>query len=370
MVSFEMDDEQKMLKDTLDNFATNEVRKAAHDCDENGSIPEELVGKGWELGLIMSNIPEEFGGAGMTRSAVTGSIALEAMAWGDLSITAHLLSPALLAYPILDSGSEEQKKNYLPAFCTETFKPVAAALIEPRILFDPTSLNTTAVREGNDYFLNGEKCFVPLGSQAELFLVFAASNPGIGYAGIDAFVVEKNAYGLEVKDREKNMGLKGLETYEITLTDCQVPAENKLGGEGVTGAYVNFLNRSRVAMTAAATGVARAAFEYFRDYAKDRIAFGEPIASRQAIAFMLAEMAIEVDATRLLAWEAGWRIDRGMECTNDAYLAKRYAQEAVLMVTDRAVQILGGHGYIREHPVEMWLRNGRGFAMIEGLLTV
>jgi len=370
MVSFEPDDEQKMLKETLDNFAANEIRKAAHDCDENGTIPEDLVNKGWELGLVMSNIPEEFGGAGMIRSAVTGAIALEAMTWGDLAITAHLLAPALLAYPVLDSGSEDQKKAHLPAFCTEKFKPVAAALVEPRILFDPTSLNTTAVREGGDYVLNGEKCFVPLGSQADLFLVFAASTPGIGYAGIDAFIVEKNTYGLEIKEREKNMGLKGLETCEITLSDCQVPAANKLGGENGKGAYINFLDRSRIALTAAATGVARAAFEYSRDYAKERVAFGEPIASRQAIAFMLAEMAIEVDATRLLAWEAGWKIDRNLECANDAYLAKRYAQEAVLMVTDRAVQILGGHGYIREHPVELWLRNGRGFAVLEGLLTV
>lgn len=370
MISFEPDDEQKMLRETLENFSTNVIRKAAHDCEEKGEVPEDLVKKGWELGLIMSNIPETCGGAGMKRSAVTGAIAVEALAWGDLSITMNILSPALVAYPILESGTEEQKQKYLPQFCSEAFKPATVAVVEPHMFFDASQLTTKAVREGDEYVLNGDKCLVPLANKADLLLVFAASTPGIGLAGVDGFIIEKDTYGLEIKEKEKNMGIKALETFEVSLSDCHIPIANKLGGDEKGGTFLRFLNRSRVALAAAGTGMGRAALDYSLNYAKERVAFGEPIASRQAIAFMLAEMAIEVDATRLLAWEAAWKIDRSEDCSKDAYLAKKYAQEMVLMVADRSVQILGGHGYIREHPVEMYLRNGRGFTTFEGLLMV
>jgi len=370
MISFEPDDEQKMLRETLENFSTNVIRKAAHDCEEKGEVPEDLVKKGWELGLIMSNIPETCGGAGMKRSAVTGAIAVEALAWGDLSIAINILSPALVAYPILESGTEEQKQKYLPQFCSDAFKPATVALVEPRMFFDASQLTTKAVREGDEYVLNGDKCLVPLANKADLFLVFAATTQGIGLAGVDGFIIEKDTYGIEIKEKEKNMGLKALETFEVSLSDCHIPIANKLGGDEKGGTFLRFLNRSRVALAAAGTGMGRAALEYSLNYAKERVAFGEPIASRQAIAFMLAEMAIEVDATRLLAWEAAWKIDRSEDCSKEAYLAKKYAQDMVLMVADRSVQILGGHGYIREHPVEMYLRNGRGFTTFEGLLMV
>ncbi|MCX5868560.1 MAG: acyl-CoA dehydrogenase family protein [Proteobacteria bacterium] len=370
MISFEPDDEQKMLRETLENFSTNVIRKAAHDCEEKGEVPEDLVKKGWELGLIMSNIPETCGGAGMKRSAVTGAIAVEALAWGDLSIAINILSPALVAYPILESGTEEQKQKYLRQFCSDAFKPATVALVEPRMFFDASQLTTKAVREGDEYVLNGDKCLVPLANKADLFLVFAATTQGIGLAGVDGFIIEKDTYGIEIKEKEKNMGLKALETFEVSLSDCHIPIANKLGGDEKGGTFLRFLNRSRVALAAAGTGMGRAALEYSLNYAKERVAFGEPIASRQAIAFMLAEMAIEVDATRLLAWEAAWKIDRSEDCSKEAYLAKKYAQDMVLMVADRSVQILGGHGYIREHPVEMYLRNGRGFTTFEGLLMV
>jgi alkylation response protein AidB-like acyl-CoA dehydrogenase len=172
-----------------------------------------------------------------------------------------------------------------------------------------------------------------------------------------------------IGEREKNMGIKALATYEAVLKDCRVPAANRLGGEqGID--FSRLLNRSRVALAAMAVGVAKAAFEYSRDYAKTRIAFGEPIASRQAIAFMLAEMLIEIDACRFMNWEAAWKLDRKEDATKEASLTKNYADDMALMVTDRAVQILGGHGYIREHPVELWLRNARGFATFDGMAMV
>jgi acyl-CoA dehydrogenase len=212
--------------------------------------------------------------------------------------------------------------------------------------------------------LNGQKCFVPLAADAAQLLVYAAEN-----GKTQAFIVDKGAAGLKVSEREKNMGIKALATYELTLENCKVPAANKLGGE--KGCDFNLLhNCSRVALSAMAVGVAKSAFEYSRDYAKTRVAFGEPIGSRQAIAFMLAEMAIEIDAARLMVWEAAWMLDKKKDATREAYLLKNYADDMVLMVTDRSVQILGGHGYIREHPVELCLRNGRGFTTFDGMAMI
>jgi alkylation response protein AidB-like acyl-CoA dehydrogenase len=276
----------------------------------------------------------------------------------------HILCPALFAYPVLETATERQKEKYLPLFCSEKYKAATAALTEPRFGFDPHSLSTIARPDGDEYVLNGEKCYVPVAAAADLFLMYAAEN-GNG----QAFVIEKGTKGLEVREREKNMGIRALATYEIGLKSCRIPKENRLGGEKGCN-YNRILNRSSVALSAMAVGVAKAALEYSRDYAKDRVAFGEPIASRQGIAFMLAEMAIEIDATRLMTWEAAWKLDRNEDATKEASLAKAYADDMVMMATDRAVQVLGGHGYVREHPVELWLRNGRGFVTFDGMAIV
>jgi acyl-CoA dehydrogenase len=369
MISFDLSDDQRMISETCGKFAVNEMRSVYRECDEEGKIPSEFIAKANELFLVPNFIPEEYEGVGEERSLVTGSIIAEELAYGDLSLAVCALSPATVAYPIVEFGTDDQKKKYLPIFCEEEFKAGAAALMEPRIDFDLASMQTTATADGEDYVLNGEKCLVPLAADAEVILVYAQTDASAGAAGVQAFIVEKGTAGLEIGEREKNMGLKALDTRKVTLKDCRIPKANKLGGDA--GCNVQkLMNYTYIGLAATAVGVAKAAFEYARDYAKEREAFGEPIASRQAIAFMLAEMAIEVDATRLLTWEAAWRIDKGLDADREAYLAKQYAVEKVLMVTDRAVQILGGHGYIREHPVELWLRNGRGFATFEGLVTV
>ncbi len=364
MISFSPTEEQKMIISMVRQFASEEMRKVYRQCDETGDIPDSLIDTAWKMGLISSNIPEEYGGAGGGHSAITGSLLSEELAWGDLSIAMHILCPALFAYPILEMGTEVQKKKYLPLVCGETYRAVSLALIEPRFDFDPHSLSTTARLEGNEYALNGEKCYVPLAADAKLLLVCAKEN-----GSTQGFIVEKGTKGLEIGEREKNMGIKALATYELRLKNCRVPKESRLGEQNGCD-FNRIINCSRVALSAMATGVARAAFEYSRDYAKERVAFGEPIASRQAIAFMLAEMAIEIDATRLMTWEAAWKLDRKEDATKEASLVKLYADDMVVMVTDRAVQILGGHGYVREHPVELWLRNGRGFATFEGMAIV
>lgn len=369
MVSFQLTDEQKMLKDTMFSFAEEKIRPMARECDESGSIPEEIEKKFWELGIIQSMIPEELGGLGGERDALTSSLILEELGWGDLSIAFHLLSPALFIVPILEEGTDEQKKKYLPLFCQDDFKFATSAVMEPKINFDLASLSTVATLDGDNYIICGTKCYVPGATRSDNMLVYAKTKEGLGYAGVDAFIIEKGTAGVKRGEREKNMGIKALETNEVTFLDCRLSKKNKLGIERGSN-FLKLMDLSRVALSSLAVGVARASYEYAKEYAKVRYAFGEPIASRQAIAFMIADNAIEIDAARMLTWYAAWKIDKKEEVTKDAYLAKRYASDVVLKVADRGVQILGGHGYIREHPVEMWLRNARGFATFEGLAII
>jgi acyl-CoA dehydrogenase len=364
MISFTPSEEQQMLIDAVRRFAEREMRAVYRDCEEEEHIPQDLIDKGWELGLVPAGIPEEYDGFAEEHSAVTGALFSEELAWGDLSIALHLMAPGLVAYPILLCGTQEQKETFLPRLCDDEYPRAAAALIEPTIQFDPQALKTTAVREGDHYVLNGQKAYVPLAPDADLFLVYAAEE-----GATQGFLVEKGAAGLEIGQREKNMGIKALATYGLTLTDCRVPQANRLGGPDGCD-MEKLLSYSRIATSAMAVGVARASYEYALEYAKEREAFGEPIASRQAIAFMLAEMAVDIDAARLMVWEAAWRLDKGLEATREAYLAKMFTDGMVVRVTDGGVQILGGYGYIREYPVELWLRNGRGFATFDGLAMV
>ena len=364
MISFNPTEEQQMIVSMAKQFANDEMRRIYRQCDEDGSIPDSIVNTAWNMGLMSACIPEAHGGPGGERSPLTGSLIAEELAWGDLSMAMHILCPALFAYPVLEMGTDMQKGKYLPLFCTEKYKTATAALIEPRFAFDPHCLSVTARLDGNEYVLNGEKCYVPLVAQADSLLVYAAED-----GNSQGFIIDKGAKGFQVGEREKNMGIRALATYEMTLNDCRIPKENRLGGkEGCD--FNRIVNCSRAALSAMAVGLAKAAMEYSRDYAKERVAFGEPIASRQTIAFMLAEMAIEIDATRLITWEAAWKLDRKEDATKEASLARGYADDMVMMVTDRAVQILGGHGYVREHPVELWLRNGRGFVTFDGMAIV
>jgi len=364
MISFSPTEDQKMMISLVKQFAVDEMRKVYRQCDETGQIPSEIVNTAWDMGLISSCIPSVLGGLGEQGSAVTGALIAEELAWGDLAMTMHMLCPYLAVYPVVEMGTDEQAAKFLPPFCETRYRTGTGALIEPRFDFDPFSLTTTATKNNGHYVLNGRKCFVPLASDADPFVVYANES-----GKTQAFLVERGTPGLEIGEREKNMGIKALATYEVNLDGCRVPAGNRLGGERGCD-FGRLLNRSKVALTAMAVGVGKAAFEYSRDYAKTRIAFGEPIASRQAIAFMLADMAIEIDATRFMNWEAAWKLDRKEEATKEASLTKVYADDMAVNVADRAVQILGGHGYIREHPVELWLRNARGFATFDGMAMV
>jgi len=365
MYSFEPNEEQQMLIDAIGKFAANDLRPAAHEAEESRELPRKLISKGWELGLLQASVPESYGGFG-ERSAVTGALAVEEMAFGDLAGALAVMTPSLFATPLLLVGDEAQKQAYLPKIIEGAWSPYTAALIEFHFDFDPNALKTHAVFLGNKYVLNGEKAFVPFAKDAEALIVYANLN-----GATQGFIVPKDAAGLIISDeREKLMGLNALPTYRVKLDGVNIPASNRLGGAAGHN-FAPILAALRIASASAAVGVARASFEYAKNYAKEREAFGVKIAQKQAIAFMLAEMLTEIEAMRLLTWEAAWKLDNQKEdAATDAYLAFTGAADMAMTVTDHGVQILGGHGYIREHPVELFMRNGRGFAALVGLAIV
>jgi acyl-CoA dehydrogenase len=361
MYSFTPTEEQKMLIDAINRFASQDLRVKAHDADEEAQIPANLVEKGWELGFLQASIPEQYGGFG-ERSAVTGVLAAEEFAWGDLAGALAIMTPGLYIGPTLLAGSEEQKQKYIPPVIEAEWQPYTAALIEPTFNYDPLELRTTATPIGDGYEISGAKAFVPYAAEALGMIVFADLQ-----GSTQGFIVPKDAEGVEVVERQKLMGIYALPVYRVNFNGLRLPVENRLGG--VEGHDFNpLLDTMRVAMAAMAVGISRAAYEFSRDYAKEREVFGVKVAQKQAIAFMLAEMATEIEAIRLLTWEAAWKLDNNKEdASKQAYLAFTGASDMTMMITDRAVQILGGHGYIREFPVEMWMRNGRGIATFTGL---
>ena len=360
MIDIRLDEDQTLIQETVRSFALEQVRPAAREAEESGSIPHGLVAQAWELGLVQASIPEEYGGQGRS-TAVTGTVIAESMAEGDLAFALHALSPRLVIDPVLHLGNQEQKMRILRTYCGGAFVPGSAAVLEPRWNFAFNRMQTTATKRGAEWVLQGEKCFVPLAKDAPWMVVYARDDQGT----TGAFLVAQGTPGLEIGDREKNMGLNALETYEIRLNECRVPESARLGDDATP-----ILRRGRVAQSAMAVGVAKAALEYAINYAKERDAFGVKIAQKQAIAFMLADMAIEVDAARLLNWEAAWKLDQNDAAVREVALAHRYAADAVMSVTDNGIQVLGGHGFIRDHPVELWARNGRGFATFEGLASL
>jgi alkylation response protein AidB-like acyl-CoA dehydrogenase len=363
MIDFEPTEEQQLIVETVRQFAEKEIRPLARECDESGKIPATLLAQAHELGLVANALPEACGGGG-ERSAVTGVLVAEELAWGDLATALAILSPALVALPVADFGSEEQKQQRLPRYAGERFVPGALALTEPHFDTDPFRPRTRARRQGGDFVLDGAKCLVPWLEGDDVVLVMAQEEEG----AVQGFLVPRDAPGLRATP-ERNMGIQALPTVELTLEGVRVPGEARLGGEAGCDAR-RLVAQGRTALAATGVGVARAAFEVSRDYAKERHAFGVPIATKQAIAFKLADMSIEIDATRLLTWEAAWKLDRGEDAVREATLAYQQVQRMSLQVADGAVQVLGGHGYIRDYLPEMHLRNARGYAAFDVLALV
>ena len=359
MIDFEPSEDQALIIETVRQFAENELRPKARESDEAASVPSALLDEAHQLGLVANALPEAHGGGG-ERSAITACLIAEELAWGDLSLALAIQTPALMGLPVADHGTDAQQAALLPTLTGTRFAPGALALVEPHFDSDPFRPRTQAKRQGDGYVLDGEKCFVPWLDGLGHVLVSASDDDGP-----QLFVVPADAAGLTATP-EQNLGINALPTVELSLSGVQLDADARLGGDAGCDLH-GLVARGRVALAASAVGVARAAFELSRDYAKEREAFGAPIATKQAIAFKLADMLTEIDGARMLVWEAAWRLDAGLDATREATLAQRKAARTVLDVSDGAVQVFGGHGYIRDYLPEMHLRNAAGFAHFEAL---
>ena len=364
MISFAMTDEQEAARDTMRSFAGAALRPLAREYDEAAAIPEAFYAQAWELGLTATQLPEAVGGYGAPRSPVTNAVVLEELAYGDATLALAAAAPSAFAYAVADQGSDAQRQRYLPAFCGERFHTGSLAASEPHPASTAWQPRTRAERTGNGWTLTGRKCFVPLGDRAGHFLVVARAGDAL-----DAFIVPRDASGLTISDVEKNLGLKALPTVTLELEGVHVPAHDRLGEDA--GCDVpRLLNQSRVALAAILNGLSRAVLDYCVPYAKERVAFDEPIARKQSIAFRLAEMQMEVESMRWMIWKAASQLENGLDATRSAHLARTYATEKAMWISDNGIQVLGGHGFIREHPVEMWYRNARTLGVVEGIVTV
>jgi len=361
MIDFEPSDEQALIIETVRQFAENEIRPHTREADEAGVPPQAILDAAHELGLVTNALPEAHGGGG-ERSALTGVLIAEELGWGDMAIALAILSPGLLGLPVGEFGSESLQSELLPGLLGDSFIPGSLAIVEPRFDFDVYHPQTTAKPDGEEYILDGLKCQVPWIEGGTQVLVIAAEPDGLA-----AFAVARGADGLGAEP-ELKMGLCGLPTVELTLSGVRVPKSARLDADDA--AIRHLIDRGRLALAAIAIGAARAAFETSRDYAKERETFGQPIATRQAIAFKLADMAIEIDGARLLIWEAAAAMDRGVEASRLAYLAYDQTTRITLQVADGAVQVFGGHGYIRDYLPELHLRNLAGLASFETLALI
>lgn len=364
MISFGMTEEQELVRDTLRDFAAEVVRPLARECDENASIPDDFLDTIWELGLTSTQIPESYGGGGEERSPVTNAIILEELGYGDAALALAAMAPSQFVNTLLDLGTEEQKQAYLPLFCGDKFHVGSLAIVEPTPLADPTRPRTIAEAKGDGFVLSGTKTFVVLGDRASHFIVVARNSENI-----DAFIVPRDASGLTISEPELNMGMRGLTTVRLELERVEVPAANRLGGDGGCDVQ-HIIDNSRTAISAVLTGLSRAVLDYCVPYSKNRVAFDEPISKKQSIAFRLAEMHIEIEAMRNLTWQAASFLEHGEPTTREARFARVYSSEKSMWIADNGVQVLGGHGYVRENLVELWFRSARTLSVLEGSVAV
>jgi alkylation response protein AidB-like acyl-CoA dehydrogenase len=360
------DDEQQMFQEGGRAFAEEKIRPAALKADDERETPKELLAATAELGVNMLGVPEELGGVMHEQSAVTSVLIGEALAHGDMGIAYAALAPGAVATAIGLWGSAEQEATYLPAFTGEDVPAAALAILEPRPLFDPLQLETTAKKKGDEWVLSGAKSLLARATECELFVIAAAAE-GIGPA---LFVVESGAKGLTVED-EPAMGLRPAATGRLLIDRVKLPAKALLGeGECKPKDYAAAINRSRIAWCGLATGTAQAVLDYVIPYVNDRRAFGEPISNRQGVAFAVSDIGIESGGMRLATYRAASRADRGESFDREAAIARRLCAVKGMQIGSQGVQMLGGHGFVKEHPVERWYRDLRAAGVMEGALLV
>lgn len=370
MVGFDLSEEQKQFQELAHEFAEKEIRPRAAECDEKEELPWDVMRKAQELGLMTYAFPEEYGGAGET-SALTASVVSEELAWGCAGIATSMGGTGLCAAPILVCGSDAQKKKYLPMLTQyrSDGKPMlgAYALTEPEAGSDVASLKTSVKKVNGGFVLNGTKHFITNGGIADLYVVFGTLDPNLGADGINAFIVEGNSKGVTPGKKERKMGIRASHTAQVHFEDVFVPEENRIGGEG-DGFLIAMkaFEHTRPLVAALAIGVARAAFEFALQYGLERKQFGRAIAKFEAISFMLADMATAIDAARLLTYRAAWLLDQHEPVNKEASMAKVFAADTAMKVTEDAVQIVGGAGYMRDLPVEKWMRDAKIMQIYEG----
>ena len=357
-------DEQTLLRDSVREFGSERLRPAALDADTACATPPELLTQANELGLTMIGVPEELGGAVEERSATTTVLMSESLAQGDMGIAAACLAPAAVSTAISLWGDAQQQATYLPAFVGDDIPAAALALMEPQPLFNPFDLTATARAAGGGYVLDGVKSLVPRASDAELFVIAAT----LDNAGPALFIVESRTAGISVEP-EPGMGVRAAGTGRLILEDVRLPATALLGGADID-VYRECVALSRLAWCALAVGTGQAVLDYVTTYVRDRKAFGEPISNRQAVAFAVANIAIELEGLRLATYRAAARVDQGLPFSREVTLARRLCADRAMAIGSEGVQLLGGHGFVKEHPVERWYRDLRAAGMLEGGLLV
>jgi acyl-CoA dehydrogenase len=367
VVDFTLTEEQKSLREMTHDFAEKEIRPVAWEYDKNGTWPQEIIEKAWEVGLLNTHLPPEYGGPGL--SFFDGVLIEEEIAWGCSGIGTSLSCNGLAMAPVVIGASEELKKEYLGRL-SEAPLLASFCLTEPDAGSDVSGMKTTAVRKGDKWVINGSKSFITNGEYANWYTVYAKTDKDAGHRGISCFIVPRDA-GVIVDKHEDKMGQRASNTAAISFNDVEIPLNHLIGEEnkGFKIAMMT-LDRTRPGVAAMATGVARAAMEFAVDYSKERVQFGVPIAMHQAIQFIIADMATKVHLARLATWNSATQLDQGKRNTLESSHAKRFAADAAMEITTDAVQVYGGYGFIKDYPVEKLMRDAKILQLYEGTAQI
>jgi acyl-CoA dehydrogenase len=367
VVDFTLTDEEKSLREMAHDFAEKEIRPVAWEYDKDGTWPQEIIEEAWELGLLNSHLPPEYGGPGL--SFFDGVLIEEEIAWGCSGIGTSMSCNGLAAAPVVLAASEELKKEYLGRL-GEGPALASFCLTEPDAGSDVSGMKTTAVRKGDKWVINGSKSFITNGEYANWYTVYAKTDKEAGHRGISCFIVPRDA-GVIVDKHEDKMGQRASNTAAITFNDVEIPLDHLVGEEnkGFKIAMMT-LDRTRPGVAAMGVGVARAAMEFAIDYSKERVQFGVPIAMHQAIQFIIADMATKVHLARLATYNSAVLLDQGKRNTLESSHAKRFAADTAMEVTTDAVQVYGGYGFIKEYPVEKLMRDAKILQLYEGTAQI
>jgi acyl-CoA dehydrogenase len=367
VVDFTLTDEQEAMREMAHDFAEKEIRRVAWEYDKDGTWPQDIIDKAWEIGLMNGHLPEEYGGPGL--SYLDGAIIEEELAWGCSGISTTLSCNGLASAPIALGASEELKKEYLGRL-SEAPLLASFCLTEPDAGSDVSGMKTTATRRGDKWVINGSKCFITNGEYANWYTVFAKTDKDAGHRGISCFIVPRDA-GVVVDKHEDKMGQRASNTATITFPEVEIPL-NHLVGEENKGFKLSMmtLDRTRPGVAAMATGVTRAAWEMAMAYSKERVQFGVPIAMHQAIQFILADMATKVHLSRLATYNAATLLDQGKRNTLESSHAKRFAADSAMEVATEAVQVFGGYGFIKEYKIEKLMRDAKILQLYEGTAQI